>query len=112
MGQKQAKSRAAARPKPPPIAAKGGESIAYFRNIYGDERLPKRAKLVYFYLFGRKNDQNVTWPGLNTIAKELSLSRSTVKRAVADLEKAGYLRKVPTKRENGSLTSNRYHVLK
>ena len=46
------------------------------------------------------------------MAQDLSLSRSTVKRAVADLEKAGYLRKELAHRENGSLTSNRFHILK
>ena len=56
--------------------------------------LPHRAKLVY-----------------NTIAKDLSLSPSTVKRAVKDLEKAGLIRKVPHYRENGSATSNRYYLL-
>ncbi|MBM6921680.1 MarR family transcriptional regulator, partial [Phocea massiliensis] len=47
----------------------------------------------------------------NTIAKDLSLSRSTVKRAVKDLEKAGLIRKEPHYRENGSATSNRYYLL-
>jgi len=46
------------------------------------------------------------------MALDLSLSRSTVKRAIADLEKAGYLRKELARRENGSLTSNRFHILK
>lgn len=41
----------------------------------------------------------------------LSLSRSTVKRAVKDLEKAGLIRKEPHYRENGSATSNRYYLL-
>ena len=45
------------------------------------------------------------------IAKDLSLSRSTVKRAVKDLEKAGLIRKEPHYRENGSATSNRYYLL-
>ena len=53
----------------------------------------------------------MAWPGLNTIAKDLSLSRSTVKRAVKDLEKAGLIRKEPHYRENGSATSNRYYLL-
>lgn len=51
------------------------------------------------------------WPGLNTIAKDLSLSRSTVKRAVKDLEKSGLIRKEAHYRENGSATSNRYYLL-
>ncbi len=39
------------------------------------------------------------------------LSRSTVKRAVKDLEKHGYLEKEPRYRDNGSLTSNLYRII-
>ena len=47
------------------------------------------------------------------MAKELSLSRNTVKRAVADLERFGYLRKeIFFREEDGKQTSNRYHILK
>ena len=73
--------------------------------------LPHRAKLVYLYLYDRKNKENVTWPGLNTIARDLSLSRSTVKRAICDLEAANLIRKEPHHRENGSATSNRYYLI-
>lgn len=52
-----------------------------------------------------------TWPGLNTIAKDLSLSRSTVKRGIKDLEQADLIRKEPHYRANGSATSNRYYLL-
>lgn len=73
--------------------------------------LPQRAKLVYLYLYDRKNKDNVTWPGLNTIARDLSLSRTTVKRAIQDLEDAGLVRKEAHYRKNGSPTSNRYYLL-
>lgn len=73
--------------------------------------LPHRAKLVYLYLYDRKNKDNVTWPGLNTIARELSLSRSTVKRAIQDLEQVALVRKEAHYRQNGSATSNRYYLL-
>ena len=73
--------------------------------------LPHRAKLVYLYLYDRKNKDNVTWPGMNTIARELSLSRSTVKRAIQDLEQAGLVKKEAHYRQNGSATSNRYYLL-
>lgn len=42
---------------------------------------------------------------------ELGLSRSTVKRALDDLCKAGLLQKDPRWRENGSYTSNLYRLL-
>ena len=78
--------------------------------LYGMD-LPHRAKLVYLYLFDRQNKDNVTWPGLNTIARDLSLSRSTVKRAIHDLERAKLVRKEAHYRANGSATSNRYYLL-
>lgn len=73
--------------------------------------VPHRAKLVYLYLYDRMDKEYKAWPGINTIAKELSLSRSTVKRGIADLVQAGLIRKEPHCRENGSATSNRYYLL-
>lgn len=78
--------------------------------LYRSE-LPHRAKLVYIYLYDRMDKDRKSWPGINTIAKDLSVSRSTVKRAVRDLEKAGLIRKEPHYRDNGSATSNRYYLL-
>lgn len=72
--------------------------------------LPHRAKLVYIYLLDRADKEGKAWPGLNTIARELSLSRSTVKRAIRDLEQAEFLKKEAHYRENGSATSNRYYL--
>jgi DNA-binding MarR family transcriptional regulator len=85
--------------------------MPYFDTIYADDILPNRAKLVYVYLHDRMDSEKKTWPGLNRIAADLSLSRSTVKRAIKDLEKAGYVRKEFAYRENGSLTSNRYFLI-
>ena len=51
------------------------------------------------------------WPAIKTIGAELGLSRSTVKRALDDLCKAGLLQKDPRWRENGSYTSNLYRLL-
>jgi DNA-binding MarR family transcriptional regulator len=70
--------------------------------------LPHRAKLVYLYLYERRGKDNTAWPGLNTIASDLSLSRSTVKRAIHDLENAGLVKKELRYRQNGSATSNLY----
>lgn len=73
--------------------------------------LPHRAKLVYIYLHDRMDKERKSWPGINTIARDLSISRSTVKRAIKDLEKAELIRKEPHFRDNGSATSNRYYLL-
>lgn len=84
--------------------------MPYFTKLYHAD-LPHRAKLVYIYLHDRMDNEKKAWPGLGTIAKDLSLSRSTVKRAVKDLEKAGLIRKESHFRENGSATSNRYYLI-
>lgn len=78
--------------------------------LYRSE-LPHRAKLVYIYLYDRMDKDKKAWPGLNTIASDLSISRSTAKRAIKDLEKALLIKKEAHYRENGSATSNRYYLL-
>lgn len=80
-----------------------------FRNIYAAD-LSHRAKSVYMYLKDRADSEGRCWPAIKTIALELGLSRSTVKRALDDLVRAGLLRKDPRWRENGSYTSNLYQI--
>ncbi len=84
--------------------------MGVLHNLYKAD-IPNRAKAVYLYLYDRKDRENKSWPGIKTIAEDLSLSRSTVKRAIKDLENAGLIRKEPHYRENGSATSNRYYLL-
>ena len=85
--------------------------MSYFGTIYADTELPSRAKAVYMYLRDRSDAEGKCWPGIKTIASDMRLSRSTVKRALDDLCKTGLLQKDPRWRENGSLTSNLYHVV-
>ena len=77
--------------------------MSYFDSIYADMLLPPRAVSVYMYLKDRTNRA-----GIKTIARDMNLSRSTVKRALVDLEQHGYLAKLPRYRPNGSNTSNLY----
>ncbi len=84
--------------------------MAYYNSIYQDEELGPRAKAVYIYLKDHANKQGTCWPGINTIAAGVSLSRSTVKRALNDLMKAGLVEKSSRWRKNGSLTSNLYQI--
>ena len=86
--------------------------VPYFKHIYNDNSLPNRAKLVYVYLHDRMDDERKTWPGIKRIGSDLSLSRSTVKRAINDLVTVGYVRKEVAYRDNGSHTSNRYFIVK
>ncbi len=57
------------------------------------------------YLKDRSNSQNQCYPSINTIAKDLGLSRKTVERAICDLEQAGLLIKEQRWRENGGRSS-------
>ena len=84
--------------------------MAYYDSIYADTELSHRAKAVYIYLKDHANKEGTCWPGINTIAAGLNLSRSTVKRALNDLTKAGLVEKSSRWRENGSLSSNCYLV--
>lgn len=84
--------------------------MAYYDFVYQDHELSLRAKVVLIYLKDHANKQGTCWPGINTIAAGVSLSRSTVKRALDDLVKAGLLEKSHRWRENGSLTSNLYRI--
>ncbi len=88
----------------------GGDSVAYYDPIYKDTELSHRAKAVYIYLKDHSNKEGTCWPGINTIAAGVSLSRSTVKRALGDLVKAGLVEKSSRWRENGGVTSNLYRV--
>jgi len=62
------------------------------------------------YLRDRCDKDGKCYPAIGTIARDLKLSRSTVKRAIADLEKNGRLRKEQRWRENGGKSSNLYYV--
>ena len=56
------------------------------REIY-KTNLPHRAIAVYLYLESRANKDRICYPAIGTIARELHLSVSTVKRAITDLER-------------------------
>jgi len=83
--------------------------VGYFTSLYSSE-LPHRAVSVYMYLRDRCDKDGKCYPAIGTIARDLKLSRSTVKRAIADLEKNGRLRKEQRWRENGGKSSNLYYV--
>ena len=67
--------------------------------------LPHRAVAVYLYLYERANEKGECWPAMSTIAKELKLSKSTVKRAIADLKKVGVITTKQRYRDNGGKSS-------
>ena len=73
--------------------------------------LPHRAKSVYIYLTDRANKDGECWPAIPTIARDLRLSQSTVRRALHDLRTAGLITSKQRYRDNGGKSSLLY-VLK
>lgn len=67
--------------------------------------LPHRAISVYTYLADRADKNGECWPAIPTIAKELKLSQSTVRRALHDLRKAGLLETEQRYRTKGGKSS-------
>lgn len=49
--------------------------------------LPHRVVAVYIYLADRTNENNECWPAIPTVASDLKLSPSTVRRGIRDLKK-------------------------
>lgn len=76
----------------------------WFDSSYSD-RLPSRAVAVYLYLVQRANPDGQCWPSERRIALDLSLSRSTVKRAIADLVQSGYITVEQRYRRSGGKSS-------
>ncbi len=67
--------------------------------------LPHRAVAVYIYLADRTNENNECWPAIPTIATDLKLSTSTVRRGIRDLKKAGLLETEQRYRKKGGKSS-------
>ncbi len=74
--------------------------------------LPHRAVAVYIYLANRANKNGECWPAIPTIAKELKLSQSTVRRALNDLRKAGLITTEQRYRDKGGKSSLLYKIQK
>lgn len=72
-----------------------------YKSIYIDD-LPSRAVAVYLYLLQRANSDGQCWPSERRIALDLSISKSTVKRAITDLVKGGYILTEQRYRKSGA----------
>ena len=85
--------------------------MSLYGNLYNEE-LPTRAKIVYMNLKDRADKDGKCFPSVRRIAKDTSLSVSTVKRAIADLISYGYIEKERRVRDNLGDTSNFYYIKK
>ena len=75
-----------------------------------DMDLSHRAVAVYIYLSDRANKENECFPAIPTIAKELKLSESTVRRALRDLRKAKLIGTEQRYRERGGTSTLIYRL--
>lgn len=85
--------------------------MSYNRKVY-EADLPHRAVAVYLYLKERANKEGTCYPAIGTIARDLSLSASTVKRAISDLEQTGFVKKKQRWRDNGGKSSLLFEIIK
>ena len=78
-----------------------------FEMIYRDE-VSSKAVMIYRYLRDRQGKHENCFPSHRTIALDNKCSVSTVKRAIDELVKKGYVVKEKRRRKNGEKTSNMY----
>ena len=69
-----------------------------------------KAVAVFLYLLDHANKQGECWPSIPTIAEDLKISESTVRRAVKELKKAGLLTTEQRFRQNGGKSSLCYKI--
>lgn len=70
----------------------------------------KGAKLMIMArLADYSNDDGVSYPGVETICRQLGLGESTVRTAISELESAGWLRR-EFRRKGNRNSSNKYHL--
>lgn len=67
--------------------------------------LPHRAVSVYIYLADRADKKDECWPAIPTIARDLKMSQSTVRRALDDLRKEGLVESKQRYRKKGAKSS-------
>lgn len=72
--------------------------------------LSHRAVSVYLYLANMANEKNECWPAIQTIAKELKISQSTVRRGLQDLRGAGLIDTEQCYRKKGGKSSLLYKL--
>jgi hypothetical protein len=82
-------------------------TLVRWRGLIVESELPSPAKLVALVLSTHMDSNGGScFPSLSTIAREAALGRSTVIRALADLERAQLIEKV----KGGPTGSNRYRA--
>lgn len=77
-----------------------------------NEKLSSNAVLVYLYLDRHGARKKQCFHSRRTIASNLKISERTVSRMLFELERNGYILRIPRYRNNGAKSSNIYEILK
>lgn len=86
---------------------------AELKQIAYQSSLKSRALSILIYLIDRSNKDLTCFPAIPTIAEQLHVSVSTVKRALHELVDAGFIKKDARYREkNRGQTSNLYTIVR
>lgn len=85
--------------------------MSWFDTIYADNNISAHAKAIYMYLKHRGNAEGKSFPSVPTMARELHLSQSSVRRALTELVEHRYIERDPRYRRSGAQSSNLYTVL-
>ena len=85
-----------------------GNFTNILNKLITDKNISTAEYRILCYLLMRARNQDICYPSLNTISADTDISVSTVKRAIPELVKKGYLKKRNRKKINGSATSNLY----
>lgn len=79
------------------------------KGIY-ERNLSSKAVCVFVYLCDKANQNGECYPAVRTVANDLHMSKSTVFRALKELEDAGLLTRQHRHRTHGGMSSNLYMI--
>lgn len=80
-----------------------------FKNVFKDENLDIEALALYAYLSAYAGQDNISFPGVGLICKDLKISERRYKKYRKQLEDNGYL-KVERKRKDSGFSNNIYTI--
>ena len=80
----------------------------FWDDIWEIEDLTKDEKFMFIYLIGHYNPkEGYAFPSVNKMVKELKMSKPTVLKVVKSLEQKGYIKIMPTVKDNGEGKSSK-----
>ena len=81
-----------------------GNFTNILNKLITDKNISTAEYRILCYLLMRAGNQDNCYPSLNIISADTDISLSTVKRAIPELVKKGYLKKINRKTAHGSAT--------